>query len=77
MGESGMTIAFPMTKEEIAAEDAENAGREALRTARARRPKPKVVKIELPESGHTILFPAADTEDSSDGAVNPFEQAGK
>jgi hypothetical protein len=56
LAESGMTIEFPMTAAEIAAEDAERARQTAIRAARAEDSKERLEQIELAESGQTIEF---------------------
>jgi len=57
MAESGITIEFPMTPEEIAAEDAENDRRAAIRKSKSVEQKKQVVIFELAESGVIIEFP--------------------
>ncbi len=54
---SGQTIEFLMTPQEIAAEDAENDRLAALREAKLKKPKKRVVEFELAESGIIIEFP--------------------
>jgi hypothetical protein len=56
MPESGQTISFPMTEEEIAAEDAEIARRKAAYLTRKIKPQERVKTFELPESGQIITF---------------------
>lgn len=56
MPESGQVITFPLTEEEIAAEDAEIARRKAAQLARKKKPKERVKIFEMPESGQIIIF---------------------
>jgi hypothetical protein len=64
MGESGQTVEFPMTPQEIAVEDAENDRLSALRESKLKKPKKRVVEFELAESGIIIEFPV-DVDDIS------------
>ena len=57
MGESGQSVAFPMTAEEIDAEDAENEGLAAARKAKSEEPPKHIVIYEFAESGITVEFP--------------------
>jgi hypothetical protein len=62
MPESGQTISFPMTEEEIAAEDAEIARQKATKLARKKKPQERVKTFEMPESGQIIKFPMTKEE---------------
>ena len=56
--ESGVTIDFKMTLEEIAAEDAENVRLAAIRKIKSEEQKEQTVTYESGESGDLIEFPA-------------------
>ena len=70
LAESGQVIEFPMTAEEIAAEDAEKARQAALRNARAKAPQERLERIELAESGGVIEFPMTADEIAAEDAEN-------
>lgn len=59
LAESGQTIEFSMTPEEIAAEDAENERLAELREAKLKMPQKCVEGFELAESGAIIEFPSS------------------
>ena len=61
LAESGILIEFPMSAKEIAAENAENARRAAMRAKHTKLSRKQVVIFELAESGQTIEFPAITT----------------
>ncbi len=71
MAESGVTIEFPMTAAEIAAEDAENA----LRTAKTTDTKIRLKRIELAESGFVFEFPMTAEEIAAEDAENARKAA--
>lgn len=75
LAESGEFIEFPMTAEEIAAEDAELARRAAVRNARAKAPQERVERIELAESGDVFEFPMSAAEIASEDAKNARQAA--
>ena len=62
MGESGQTVSFPMSLEEIALADAEAARAKVTKNTRSVQPKKWVNRIEQPESGNYIEFPMTDEE---------------
>lgn len=70
MAESGVTIEFPMTAEEIAAEDAENAKRAARKQAANNDNTQRLKIYEMAESGQTIAFPMTAEEIAADDAEN-------
>ena len=62
MGESGQTVSFPMSQEEIDAANAKAvSSREPKKTGDTIR-KRWVNRIELPESGQFVEFPMTDEE---------------
>ena len=68
MAESGVTIEFPMTAEEIAAEDAENA-KKAARKQAAKNNSPQKFKVyQMAESGQTFSFPMTAEEIAAEDA---------
>ena len=75
LAESGQVIEFPMTAAEIAAEDAENARRAAVRNARAKAPQDRLERIELAESGGVIEFPMTADEIAAEDAENVRQAA--
>ncbi len=70
LAESGQVIEFPMTAEEIAAEDAEKARQTAVRNTRAKAPQERLERIELAESGGVIEFPMTAEEIAAEDAEN-------
>ena len=62
LAESGITITFPMTAEEIAAEDAEKARIDSARESRVTKPEERLNVFEMAESGQTISFPMSAEE---------------
>ena len=70
LAESGEFIEFPMTAEEIAAEDAEIARRAAVRNARAKAPQERLERIELAESGDVFEFPMSAAEIAAEDEEN-------
>ena len=54
MGESGQTLSFPLTAEEIAAGDAEDAKLATFRRVNSGKLKNRVIVLELAESSQTI-----------------------
>ena len=67
-GESGGTIEFKMTAEEIAAEDRANAKLAAIEEARGNKPVKRVKAIEMGESGTGVLFPMTAAEIAAEDA---------
>ena len=57
MGESGLTVAFPATETEVAANAAQNSDGLRLYNALSHQSESKVEKVELPESGQILFFP--------------------
>ena len=70
MAESGITIEFPMTPDEIAAEDAERAKQVALKEAAEKNSRQRFNVYEMAESGQTILFPMTPEEIAAENAEN-------
>jgi hypothetical protein len=62
MGESDQTVAFKMTAEEIAAENAENARLAAINADNRQKSKAGLLVIEMGESGESISFPMSAEE---------------
>ena len=57
MGESGQTVEFLMSSEEIAAANAENARFAAIRQAKLKKSEERKQVIEMGESGQVAAFP--------------------
>jgi len=70
MGESGQTVEFPMSPEEIAAEKAENARLTTIRQAKLKKPEERKKVIEMGESGQTLEFPMSPEEIATEDADN-------
>jgi hypothetical protein len=70
MAESGIIIEFKMIPEEIAAEDAENAGLAALREANNNNPQKRVKVFEMGESGRNVSFPMTAEEIAAEDTEN-------
>ena len=70
MGESGQTVEFPMSSEEIAAEDAEKERLAALQEAKLKKPKKRMQIIEMGESGQTVEFHMTPEEIAVEDAEN-------
>lgn len=62
LAESGITITFPMTADEIAAEDAEKAKLNSAGKKNVTNPEESLHIFELAESGQTISFPMSAEE---------------
>ncbi|CAB1056638.1 hypothetical protein D1BOALGB6SA_1375 [Olavius sp. associated proteobacterium Delta 1] len=62
MAESGQTVEFPMSPDEIAAEDADNARLATLRKSGLDKANKPVTSFELAESGIVIKFPVKPPE---------------
>jgi O-acetyl-ADP-ribose deacetylase (regulator of RNase III) len=75
MAESGITIEFKMTPEEIAAEDTENARLAALREANKNNPRKRVKVFEMGESGQIVSFPMTAEEIAAEDAENARQAA--
>lgn len=71
MPESGQTISFPMTEEEIAAEDAKIARRKVAQRTMTKKIQKRVMKIEMGESGQIITFPMIKEEITIEDDRNP------
>ena len=56
MGESGQTVSFPMTAEEIAAIDAENARQVKIKALNSQQNASRFKTIEMGESGQIVSF---------------------
>ena len=69
LAESGVTIEFKMSPEEIAAEDAENARLAAIREANSNRSQERLNEIEMGEGG-TISFPMSVEEIAAENSKN-------
>lgn len=70
MAESGTTIEFEMTPEEIAAEDAAKAERAVLREANKNNPQKRVKVFEMGESGQSVSFPNTAEEIAAEDTEN-------
>ena len=70
MGESGQTVEFPMSPEEVAADSSENARLAAIRQAKLKKPEERKRVIEMGESGQTVEFPMGPEEIASEDAAN-------
>ena len=70
MAESGQIFEFPMSPEEIASEDAENARLAVVRQAKLNKPKERKKVIEMGESGQTVEFPMSPEEIAFENAEN-------
>jgi hypothetical protein len=68
MAESGVTIEFPMTPEEIAAEDLKNARIAEIKEDDKQRPRARLKVIEMGESGQTVTFAMNAEEIASEDA---------
>ena len=66
MGESGQTVSFPMTADEIAVADAENKNAAVLPEAVAGKTRAAVLIYEVGEGGHRITFPLTLTDSGSE-----------
>ncbi len=62
MGESGQTVEFKMTAEEIAAENAENARLAAINADNRQKSITRFLVIEMGESGQNVSFPMSAEE---------------
>ena len=62
MGESGQTVEFKMTAEEVAAEYAEKARLVAINTDSHQKSNAGLVVIEMGESGESVSFPMSAEE---------------
>jgi hypothetical protein len=56
MGESSQTVSFPMTPEEIAAVDADNARQVKGGVLKSQKTEPRFKTIEMGEGGQTVSF---------------------
>lgn len=70
MAESGITIEFKMTPEEIAAEDAERAKQAARKETSGNNSQPRMNVYEMAESGQTFSFPMTPEEIAAEDAQN-------
>ncbi|MDX1707862.1 MAG: hypothetical protein R3274_04635 [Desulfobacterales bacterium] len=70
LAESGMTIEFKKSPEEIAADDVENARRAAIREADNNRPQERLNIFEMGESGQTVSFPKTVEEIATEDNEN-------
>jgi hypothetical protein len=68
MGESGCSVCFPMTAEEIAAEDAKAARLAAIREAKLENPGERMRIYEMGEGDHTVSFPLTAEEIAAEDA---------
>ena len=82
MAESGITIEFPMTPEEIAADDAANSILKATGRMNVTKPNARVKVFEMGEGGHRVVFPmtaeeitAADAENARLAAIRAANAA--
>ena len=67
MGENGHIVSFPMTAEEIAAEDAKIARFKARHENKISKKESNMVTFELAESGATIEFPVKGVGNITEG----------
>jgi len=70
MGESGLTVEFPMTPAEIAAEKAKRASLSASRKAEPAVSSQKLATIEMGESGYGVTFKMTAEEIAALNAEN-------
>jgi hypothetical protein len=70
MAESGITIEFKMTAEEIAAEDTENTKQAAFKEAAKNNSRQRFKVYEMAESGQTVSFPMTAEEIAAEDAEN-------
>ena len=70
LAESGETIMFPMTAEEIAAEDAEKARFDSALESKVTKPEERFHVFEMAESGQTISFPKSAEEIATEDVEN-------
>jgi hypothetical protein len=62
LAESGQTIEFLMTPQEIAAEDAEKVRLNSIRETNLTKPEERLHVFEMAESGQTFSFPMSPAE---------------
>ena len=62
MGETGQTVSFLMSADEIAAEDAESARQAAIRKANLQKATSRFKVFEMGEGGHTVALPMTAEE---------------
>jgi|GEM_PF-875441 len=70
MGEGGFTVEFPMTPEEIAAQDAAYDKLIAASKKSVVDPSNQVMVFEMGEGGHTVAFPMTAEEITAANAEN-------
>ena len=70
IAESGHTFEFPMTPEEIAAEDAGNSILKATGRMNVTQPNKRVKVFEMGEGGHRVVFPMTAAEITAANAEN-------
>jgi hypothetical protein len=70
MAESGITIEFKMTPEEIAAENTENIKQIAFKEESKKNPRQRLNVYEMAESGQTFSFPMTAEEIAEADAAN-------
>ena len=70
MAESGQTVSFPMTAEEIAAAEAEIEKPAFRRNADAEKKRTPVIIHEVGEGGHRIIFPLTRTDTAAEDLSN-------
>lgn len=68
LAESGITVEFPMTAAEIAAEDAKKVRLPALKEANQNKPQKRVRVIEMGESGQAVSFAMTAAEIAAEDA---------
>ena len=68
MAESGQTVSFLMTIEEIAAEDNDKERLATIREAKTQKPKHRRKVFEMGESGQIVLFPTTADEIAAEDA---------
>ena len=70
MGESGQTVEFPMSPEEITAEKAKNDRFAAIRQTKLKKPEERKQVIEMGESGQAVEFLMSPEEIAAEDAEN-------
>jgi hypothetical protein len=70
VGESGWSVSFPMTPEEISAEDAETARLAAIRKAKSKNTDKRLRVYEMGESSYEVSFPLTAAEIAAEDEKN-------
>ena len=72
MGESGQTVSFPMTSQEIAASEADNAKLMKIGTLISQAITQSFITYEMAESGQTFSFPMDPEEIAAEDIAIPL-----